>query len=64
MQEHFTNDLRVFITIGHLSLRWIRCSPGGTKVGVIPEKFVLLSPSCGFDSKELNLILVITQGGL
>jgi hypothetical protein len=42
----------VFVTLGDLSPRWIRCSPGVTKVVVNLEKFVLPYPSWGFDSKN------------
>jgi hypothetical protein len=52
--KHFTDDLCVFVTLGDLSPRRTRCSPGATKVLVGLEKFVLPSLSWGFDSEKLN----------
>jgi hypothetical protein len=52
--KHFTNDLRVFVILGDMSPRWTRCSPGATKVVEGLRKFVLPSPSWGFDSEKLN----------
>jgi hypothetical protein len=63
-QEHFTNNLCVFVTLGDLSYRQTRCPSEATKVMVNPEKFVFSSPSWGFDSAKPNLILVIGRGGL
>jgi hypothetical protein len=48
--KHFTNDLCMFVTLGDLSPRWTRCSLGVTMVVVNLRKFVLSSPSWGFDS--------------
>jgi hypothetical protein len=48
--KHFIDDLDVFVTLGDLFPRWTRCCPGVTKVVVDLEKFVLPSPSSGFDS--------------
>jgi hypothetical protein len=42
--KHFTDDLRVFVTLGDWSLRWTRCSPGVTKAVVNLREFVLPSP--------------------
>jgi hypothetical protein len=48
--KHFTDDLRVFITLGDLfPLDGLGC-PGVTKVVVDPGKFVLPSSLGGFDS--------------
>jgi hypothetical protein len=44
-----------------LSPRWTRCSPGATKVVVGLRKFVLPSPSWGFDGGKLNYVLVIVR---
>jgi hypothetical protein len=63
-QDHFTNNLRVFVTLGDSSSRQTMCPSGATKVVVRPRKFVLSSPSWRFDSEEPNLILVIIRGGL
>jgi hypothetical protein len=59
--KHFTDNLRVFITLGNLSLRRSRCPLGVTKVVVSLEKFIFPSPSWGFDSEKLNLILMIVR---
>jgi hypothetical protein len=52
--KHFTDDLRLFVTLGDLSPRRTRCPPGATKVVVSLEKFVLPSPLWGFDSEKSN----------
>jgi hypothetical protein len=52
--RHFTNDLRMFVTLRDLSPRWTRCPPGATKVVVSLGKFVLPSPSWGFPSEKPN----------
>jgi hypothetical protein len=52
--KHFTNDPYVFITLEDLSPRWTRYYPGVTKVVVNLRKFVLSSPSWGFDSEKPN----------
>jgi hypothetical protein len=62
--KHFTDDLRVFVTLGDLSPWWTRCCPRVTKLVVNLRKFVLPSPSWGFDSGKLNSILVIVRRGL
>jgi hypothetical protein len=62
--KHFTDDLRVFITIGDLSPRRTRCYPGVTKVVMDLRKFILPSPSWRFHSEKQNEILVIIQRGL
>jgi hypothetical protein len=51
--KRFTDDLCVFVTVRNLSPRWTRCSPKVTKVVVNLEKFILPSPSWGFDNKKL-----------
>jgi hypothetical protein len=53
-ENHFTYDLCVFVTLGDLSHRMIRCPPGATEVVVSLRKFVLLSPSWEFDIGKLN----------
>jgi hypothetical protein len=63
-QEHVTSNLCVFVTLWDSSSRRTRSPSGATKVVVSPKKFVLFSPSWGFDSEEPNLILVIVYGGL
>jgi hypothetical protein len=52
--NHFTDNLCVFVTLGNLSSRRTRCPPGATKVVVSLRKFVLPSPSWGFDSGKPN----------
>jgi hypothetical protein len=52
--RHFTDDLRVFVTLGDLSPRYTRCSPGVIMVVVNLKKFVLPSLSWGFDSGKPN----------
>jgi hypothetical protein len=50
--KHFTDDLRVFITLGgFVPLDGLGC-PGVTKVVVDLRKFVLPSPLWGFDSRN------------
>jgi hypothetical protein len=51
---HFTDNLRVFVTLRDLSHRQTRCCPGVTKGVVNLKKFVLPYPSWGFDSGKLN----------
>jgi hypothetical protein len=51
--KHFTNDLRVFVTLGDLSPRQTRCSLGATKAVVSLKKFVLPCP-WGFNSEKSN----------
>jgi hypothetical protein len=63
-QEQFINNLRVLVTLRDSSLRWTRYPLGATKIVVSHEMFVLPSPLWGFDSEELDLILVIVRGGL
>jgi hypothetical protein len=50
--KHFIDDFRVFDTLEHLSSRRTRCCLGVTKVVVDLRKFVLSSPSWGFDSEN------------
>jgi hypothetical protein len=49
--KHFTDDLRIFVTLGNLFPRWTRLS-GSPKVVVDPKKFVLPSPLWGFYSQN------------
>jgi hypothetical protein len=49
-QEHFTNNLHVFITLSDSSPWWTRCPLRATKVVVSLKKFVLPSPLWEFDS--------------
>jgi hypothetical protein len=63
-KEHFTNNLLVYVTLGDSSPRRTRYPSGDTKDVVSSEKFVLPSPLWRFDSEELNVFLVIVQGGL
>jgi hypothetical protein len=51
--KQFIDNLRVFVTLGDLSLDGLGC-PEVTKVVVDPEKFVLPSPSWGLASEEPN----------
>jgi hypothetical protein len=51
---HFTDDLHGFVTLGDMSPWRTRCCLGVTKLVVKLEKFVLPSPSWGFDSGKLN----------
>jgi hypothetical protein len=53
-QEHFTNNLCVFITLRDSSPRRTRYPLIATKVVVSFKRFVLLFPSWGFDSEKLN----------
>jgi hypothetical protein len=62
--KHFTDNLRVFVTLGDLSPRRTRCPLGATKVVVSLRKFGLPSASWGFDSVKLNKLLVIVRWGL
>jgi hypothetical protein len=48
--KHLIDELRVFITLWDSSPRWTRSCSGVTKVMVDLRKFVLPSPSWGFDS--------------
>jgi hypothetical protein len=50
--KHFIDDLRVFVTLGDLSLRQTMSCPGVIKVMVDLGKFVLPSPLWGFDSEN------------
>jgi hypothetical protein len=52
--KHFTDDLRVFVTLRDSSPRWTMCHPGATKIVMSLEKFVLLSLLWGFNSEKLN----------
>jgi hypothetical protein len=52
--KHFIDDLCLFVTLGDLYPRRTRCSPEVTKVVVNLRKFVLPSPSWGFESGKLN----------
>jgi hypothetical protein len=52
--KHFTNDLCVFVTLRDSSPRRIRCPARVTKVVVSFKKFVLPSPSWGFDIGRPN----------
>jgi hypothetical protein len=61
--QHFTDDLRAFVSLGDLSPRWTRCPLGATKVVMSLRKFVWPSPSWGFDSRKQNSILVIVRQG-
>jgi hypothetical protein len=63
-QEHFTDNLPMFVTLGDLSPRWTRCPPRATKVVVSLKKFVLPPSSWWFDSGKPNLIMVIIWWGL
>jgi hypothetical protein len=59
--KHFTDDLRVFVTLRDSSPRWTRCHSRATKIVMSLRKFVLLSLLCGFNSEKLNYILVIIR---
>jgi hypothetical protein len=55
--KHFTNGLRVFVSLGDLSPRETRCPPGTTKAVVSLRKFVLPSPLWVFKSGKIELDL-------
>jgi hypothetical protein len=52
--KHSTDDLYVYVTLGDLPTRRTRCPPGANNVMVSLRKFVLPSPSWGFDSEKPN----------